>query len=172
MIAGRAGRAWPLACSFSFSNMARGRGRRWRRPGRGRAFLAGLLPRELRAGREGGEGACVRAWVDVTRSWCLALVSAPLGRWRRPEVGGCPLGREWARAQGHEGGRDWPSWGGSLPPPPGSCVALSLAPHPKRVVVRGSQGPRRGWGRRRLPALGVSSEPPRLPGAVGGATCD
>lgn len=55
--AGRAGRARPLARSSSFSNMARGRGRRWRRPA-GRAFLTLQAPREPGRGGEAGRGRC------------------------------------------------------------------------------------------------------------------
>lgn len=89
----RAGRARPLAHSFSFSNMARGRGRRWRLPGR--AFLAWPPPREPRAGRGGGAGACVRAWLDAPGSRWPSRASAPRGQGRRvkpSEVGGCPRG--------------------------------------------------------------------------------
>lgn len=141
----RAGRARPLAHSFSFSNMARGRGRRWRRPGR--AFLAWPPPREPRAGRRGGAGACVRAWLDVRGSGWPSRASAPRGRWRRvepSEVGGCPRG---ASGRGPRGvrvagaGRLAPRWGCKWRclrhPTPSGLVREALRA-PGGVEVRGS----------------------------------
>lgn len=48
-------------------------------PGPGRAFLTGLSPRDPRAGREGGAGACVPARVDVPGSRRPTRLSTPRG---------------------------------------------------------------------------------------------
>lgn len=89
---GRASRARPLARFSSFSNMARGRGRRWRRRA-GRAFLTRQAPREPGRGGEAGRGRC-RARVAEHRAEAgpLGLPGAAAGE--PAEVCGCPRGCE------------------------------------------------------------------------------
>lgn len=116
--AGRAGRARPLARSFSFSNMARGRGRRWRRPGGGRTLSAWLPPREPRAGGRGG-----------ARAWVLARADVP-GSPRPPELQtlrevasggavqgwGLPSGKRVGAGRGPQGARlSWTWRAGAAP---------------------------------------------------------
>lgn len=90
--AGRAGRARPLARFSSFSNMARGRGRRWRRRP-GRAFLTRQAPREPGRGGEAGRRRC-RARVAEHRATAgpLGLSGAAAGE--PAEIRGCPQGCE------------------------------------------------------------------------------
>lgn len=58
---------------------------------------------------------------------------------------GLPFGEEWARAEGCEGGRHWPSRGCSPPSPLGSCVAWSRAPPPQAGCFE-APGPGAGLG--------------------------
>lgn len=111
--AGRAGRARPLAGFCSFSNMARGRGRRWRRPA-GRAFLTRQAPREPRRGGEAGRGRCQARVAERREAGPLRLPGGSDGL----ACGGrgLPLG-----AQGWPG--RWPRWPFPSAPGPGAAGA-------------------------------------------------
>lgn len=75
---GARGRARPLARFCSFSNMARGRGRRWRRPA-GRAFLTRQAPCEPGRGGEAGRGRCRTRVAERREAGPLGLPGAAAG---------------------------------------------------------------------------------------------